>query len=147
MLDLEVRCARAPRSFLDVTIHHSVPGDGPRLSAAAQHPGAVNREAESEKRRRYPDGRAPCRVVPFALETYGRVGPSALKHLRQLARARAQDLPEGGSDAVASALLQRWGAQLSCALHRSNAERVRSALGESEVAKLRGQDLASELAR
>ena len=146
MLDLEVRSARAPRAFLDVTVHHGVPGAGPRLAAAAQHPGAVNREAESEKRRRYPDGRAPWRVVPFALETYGRLGSTALKHLRQLARARAQDLPEGGSDAVTSALLQRWGAQLSCALHRSNAERVRSALGEAELAKLRGQDLASDLA-
>ena len=98
VLDLEVRSARAPRAFLDVTVHHSVPGDGVRLAAAAEHPGAVNREAEAEKRRRYPDGRAPWRVVPSALETHGRLGTSTLKHLRGLARARAQDLPEGGGD-------------------------------------------------
>ena len=146
VLDLEVRSARVPRAFLDVTVRHSVPGDASRLSAAAATPGAVNRGAEADKRSRYPDGRAPWRVIPFAVETYGRLGDSALKHLRGLARARAQGLPEGSDDTVASLLLQRWGARLSCALHRSNAARLRSALGTAELAKARTEELSAVLA-
>ena len=36
ILDLEVRSARVPRAFLDVTVHHSVPGGAGRLAAAAR---------------------------------------------------------------------------------------------------------------
>ena len=85
--------------------------------------------------------------MPFALETYGRLGCTTLKHLRNLAKARAQDLPDGGHEEATAALLQRWAARLSVALHRSNAARLRSALGEDELAKLRGEDLAAELAK
>ncbi len=145
VLDLEVRSARVPRAFVDVTVHHSVPGDAARLAAAARSGGAVNREAEAEKRRRYPDGRAPWKVVPFAVETYGRLSTEALKHLRSLARARAQELPEGGEEA-ASALLQRWAARLAAALQRCNARRVRSALGAAEPARQRARELAEALA-
>ena len=145
VLDLEVRSARVPRAFVDVAVHHSVPGDAARLTAAARGGGAVNKEAEAEKRRRYPDGRAPWEVVPFAVETYGRLGAAALKHLRSLARARAQELPERGEE-TASTLLQRWSARISAALQRSNARRLRSALGAVEPAKLRARELAEALA-
>ena len=68
VLDLEVRSARVPRAFVDVTVLYSVPGDAARLTTAARGGGgAVNREGEAEKKRRYPDGRAPWEVVPFAL--------------------------------------------------------------------------------
>ena len=145
VLDLEVRSARVPRAFVDVTVHHSVPGDAARLAAAARGGGTVNKEAEAEKRRRYPDGRAPWEVVPFAVETYGRLGMASLKHLRSLARARAQELPEGGEES-ASALLQRWAARVSAALQRSNARRLRSSLGAVEPARLRARVLAEALA-
>ena len=106
----------------------------------------MNRTAELEKRVRYADGRTPWQVVPFAVETCGRLGPAALKYLRGLARTRAQGLPDGGDEA-ASALLQRWAARLSAALHRSNASRLRSALGAAEPARQRAKDLAAELAK
>ena len=88
------------------------------------------KEAEGDKRRRYPDGHTPFRVVPFAVEHFGRLGQTALKHLRELARERAAHLEEGGDEA-ASALLQRWAGQLSTALWRANARLLRSALGAS----------------
>ena len=79
------------------------------------------------------------------METYGWLSTAALKHLRSLARARAQELPEGGKEA-ASAFLQRWTARISAALQRSNARRLRSALGAVEPARLRARELAEALA-
>ena len=142
MLDLEVRSAQVPRAFLDVTVRHSIPGDPERLAAAAAHAGAVNKEAEADKRRRYPDGRAPWRVVPLAFETYGRLGETTLRHLRLLARAQAARLADADAE-VASQLLQRWGARLSVALHRSNAARLRSALGGAVPAAALAAELAA----
>ena len=123
----------------------AVPGSGPRLAQAAAHDGAVNKEAEATKRLRYPDRQAPCRVVPFALETYGRLGRTALLHLRKLARAQAQRLDEG-ADGATSALLQRWGCRLSVALHRANSEALRSALGKEAGAHAAKLDLGADLA-
>ena len=145
VLDLEVRGPDVPRLYLDVTVRHAVPGSGPRLAQAAAHDGAVNKEAEATKRSRYPDRQAPCRVVPFALETYGRLGRTALLHLRKLARAQAQRLDEG-ADGATSALLQRWGCRLSVALHRANSEALRSALGKEAGAHAAKLDLGADLA-
>ena len=145
VLDLEVRSARVPGAFLDVTVRHGVPGELVRLTAAARSAGSVCREAEADKRRRYPDGQAPWQVVPFAVETYGRLGVAALKHLRELARARAQSFAESGDEA-ASALVRTWAARISVGLHRSNAARLRSALGQTELTKRRREDVAAELA-
>ncbi len=89
---------------------------------------------ESDDRRvdLYPDGRTLWRVVPFALETYGRLGRSALAHLHRLARDRASNLEEGG-DAAASALVVHWSARHSTALHRANAAKIKHALGTQDV--------------
>ena len=114
--------------FFDVTLRYAVPGDAPRLRAASNCDGAVAAEAESDKRRRYQDGQTPWRVVPLAVETGGRLGNAALRHLRQLARKQAARLEEG-SDEAASSLVTRWAAWLSVALHRANAGVLRAALG------------------
>ena len=144
IVDVEFRSARIPRAFIDVTVRHSVPGDAARLAAAARGGGAVNREAEADKKRRYPDGRAPWDVIPFALETYGRLGSAALSHLRSLARTRAQ---EAGAESVEYAsVLLRWSARISAALHRSNARRIGSALGALGPARRRARELAEFLA-
>ena len=145
ILDIEFRSARIPRAFIDVTVRHSIPSDAARLAAAARGGGAVNREAEADKKRRYPDGRAPWDVIPFALETYGRLGSAALSHLRSLARTRAQ---EAGAESVeyASVLLLKWSARISAALQRSNARRLSSALGALEPARRRARELAESLA-
>ena len=117
-----------------MAVRYSVPGEQRALAAAADADGAVAQEGEADKRGRYPAGRAPWRVLPLALETAGRHGPAALKHLRWLARSRAQLLGDGPeADAAASALAARWGAELSVALHRATARQLRTALGEDRA--------------
>ena len=128
MLDLEVRSAEEPRTFFDVTVRYSVPGGAADLAAAAAHDGAVNRQAEADKRARYPRGRTPWRTVPLAVETCGRHGLAALRHLRRLARQQAASSPEGDVETT-GALVRRWGCRLSVALQRSNVARLRNALG------------------
>ena len=128
VLDQEVRSAWVPKLFLDVTVHHGVPSAGVRLAKAARSNSAANLEAEREKECRYPAERAPYKVVPLALETYGRHGQQALNHLRKLARQKAEALDEGGDEAV-SGLVLRWGCQPSVALQRANAANLRRSLG------------------
>ena len=70
-------------------------------------------EGELEKLTRYG---SPVSAISF--ETYGRLGATALKQLRRLARAQAARLDDEGQSA-ASALLQRWGCWLSVALQRA----------------------------
>ena len=147
VLDLEVQGAGLPRTFFDVTVRYSVPGDAEGLAAAAARDGAVNRKAEADKRSRYPAGQTPWRVVPLAIETCGRHGLSALRHLRKLARSRAQQLRQAGDEEAAraaSALVQRWGAELSVALHRATARQVRGALGEGLATASPARELAEE---
>ena len=79
------------------------------------------------------------------METGGRHGRTALLHLRKLARKQASKLEEGGDEA-ASALMQRWGAWLSCALHRANAKVLQEALGTEAGLKEREAGLRSSLA-
>ena len=128
ILDIEVQSPLCPRLYLDVTVHHSVPGDQGRLRAAATRNGAVNAEAEEDKFVRYPPAATPWRMVPLAVETYGRLGSCALRHLRQLARA---EVAKSGGHQMwdTHRLLSRWCARLSVALHRANARNVRRALG------------------
>ena len=102
-------------------------------------------EAEANKRRRYPDGQTPWRVVPLATETGGRHGRTALQHLRKLARKRAERLDEGAEEAV-SAMVQRWGAWLACALQSANAKVLKAALGSEEAREGREADLRAGLA-
>jgi len=144
VLDLEVQSAACPRLFLDVTVRYSVPGHAARLTAASAHDGAVNREAEAEKRARYPDGCTPWKVLPLALETCGRHGPGALKHLRKLAREKASNQAED-SEAAAAGLVQRWAARLSVALHRATARQLRSALGADQTAASTAAELNAAL--
>ncbi len=113
VLDLEVRSATVPRLFFDVTVRHSAPSGAQLLTAAAGRDGAVNHDAEGEKRRRYPEGRTPWRAVPLALETCGRHGAAALKHLRSLAKRRAERLDEGGDWASSELVLRRAAALAS----------------------------------
>ena len=143
ILDLDVRSPEVPRLLLDVTARHGVPGDEARLKSAADYDGAVNVEAERDKHTRFPAGRAPWRMLPLAVETYGRLGRTALLHLRKLARRRAQGLAEGGDSAV-SCLVLRWGCRLSVALHRGNAANLQRSLG-ADVA-VQARSLAATLA-
>ena len=74
----------------------------------------IEKEAEAKKRTRYYDGRSPWKVTPFALETFGRLGRTALANLRKLARTQAQRLMEG-ADEAANTLALRWGCRARAA--------------------------------
>ena len=135
ILDIEVQRADVPRLYLDVTVRYCVPGDDAGLAAAAGRSGAVNAAAEADKRRRYAPGRTPWGMVPLALETGGRHGPAALRHLRQLARDEAALLGEEAAPAAASALMSRWGKELAVALHKATARQLRTALGADRAGR------------
>ena len=71
-------------------------------------------------------------MVPLALETAGRHGPAALRHLRGLAREQAALLAaddEAEAETLAGQLVARWGRELSAALHQATARQLRTALG------------------
>ena len=115
-----------------------MPGDADALAAAAGRDGAVNATAEADKRRRYPAGQAPWRMVPLALETAGRHGQAALRHLRSLAREQAALLEpsdDGAAAALAGQLVAGWGRELSVALQRATARQLRTALGADDAAR------------
>ena len=146
ILDLEVQGMDRPRMYFDVTVRYCVPGDSDGLKAAAKRDGAVNAKAEGDKRLRYPAGRTPWRVVPLALETGGRHGKAALDHLRGLARMQVQRGFAGDSSAgtVTSAVIQRWGAELSVALHRALARQLCTARAAAGVAAAAVEVLAGD---
>ena len=77
-------------------------------------------------------------MLPLALETGGRHGRAALRHLRQLAAVVEEDRAE----AVCSALCRRWGAELSVALHRATARQLRSSVGCREDAAALREEVA-----
>ena len=69
-------------------------------------------------------------VVPFAVETFGRLGPSALR-LLHAARQRAAERNDSFRSWAGLALHQRWLAQLSCSLARALQTVAYAMLGES----------------
>ena len=72
---------------------------------------------EASKWRRYPavPEAGLQAVLPFAVETFGRLGPAALWLLRD-ARQRVVDSDRRFSGWFSTALVQRWHARLNCAL-------------------------------
>ena len=139
ILDLEVQSVGHPRQFLDITVRYGVPGDADGLRAAAEHDGAVNRRAESDKHSRYPRSRAPWKMTPLALETFGRHGTKALNYLRRLAREQLQhSLPDADdASSLARTQVQQWGSEISVALQRATARQLRSAAGTNGVGSYR----------
>ena len=112
-------CRDLPDLLLDVTIRH--PGAARHLDAAARVPGATARQAEKDKTARYPPsgGRS---VVPFAVETWGRLGDGAEDLLQCLAAAAAHHARRRGQDCEASGRLKSWRAILDASVQRGVAE-------------------------
>ena len=140
---LEVQGIRSQVLYFDVTVHHSVP-TGDLLVRASDGDSAAQVTAEQTKYSRYPARRCPHRVVPLAVETFGRHGPRALKYQRKLARRRAEALDENGDEAV-SCLVLRWGCQLSVALQRADVANLLRCVGAQDR-RTAGLELASGLA-
>ena len=103
------------RRFVDVVVKH--PRARRVLEAAAKRDGAAAAEGELSKLRRYPA--VPefglDAVVPFGVETFGRLGSSALRLLRA-ARGRVVESDRRFGGWLGHLLVHRWHARLSCAL-------------------------------
>ena len=103
------------RRHVDVVLKH--PRAGHLVSDAAVKAGAAAAAGEAQKLRRYPamPEVGLHEVVPFAVESFGRLGPCAVRLLRD-ARHRVEAADSRFSGRLGAALSQRWQARLSCAL-------------------------------
>jgi hypothetical protein len=102
------------RSYVDVTVTAST-ADALRLPARAQNDGQAARQREADKRHRY--NHHP-HLIPFALETHGRWGPTAEAWIRTLA-------PTAPEERATSIMELRY--NLSATLQRANADAILTA--------------------
>ena len=110
--------------LVDITITH--PFCASQQPVASMVAGSVASSAEERKWRRYPaaGGRA---VVPFAVETLGRLGDEAEMLLEQLAAAACRRASLRGRVCPASGYLKRWRASLDVITQRGVAMSLASA--------------------
>lgn len=101
--------------LVDVTIRH--PASSAYRSQAADEVGFAAKRAEEQKVERYPtkDGRS---VVPFAVETWGRIGEQGEQLLQTLAAEATRHSRSRGHQVTAGAFLRRWRAGLDAVLQR-----------------------------
>jgi len=121
--------ANGIRTYVDVTIRH--PRAQKYRARAREQDAAAARIAEQAKRVRYP-ARPEAGLLaaePFAMETFGRLGPNALKLLRE-AEQRAAELDPALRGWTRQALRQRWLALLSVQLQRGLHEAAAAAWGQ-----------------
>ena len=121
--------AEGARAHVDVTIRH--PCAAKYLTQAAVADGEAARVAEAAKRVRYPPlAEAGLQAVePFAVETFGRLGASALRFLHA-ARQRAVERDGLLRGWAGVAMFQRWLGLLSCSLQASLFEAVQAMRGD-----------------
>ena len=131
ILDLRLEAPpAAPVTYLDVVVAH--PCSETYVREAATEDGYAARQAEERKHVRYPpNARVGGRLVPLAVETFGRLGEEGLRFLRQAAgracvRTTALAVLGGeGPQAALGAWLQRQ----SVALQKHNAAALKAAAG------------------
>ena len=116
VLDLEYQ-ADDGRLWLDVSIRHSAAGSTTEVAAAARRDGEAARRGEREKHTRYPGDR----LVPFVVESGGRLGGEA----RQWLRTHVAQLP---ADTQQQELARAYKA-VSCAVQGQLARQLRKAAG------------------
>ena len=136
-----------PLVYCDVVVAH--PKARGVAAAAAASDGAAAARAEADKHRRYPDGRVPLgRLVPLAVEPYGRWGDEALRLFKAAAArtvARTAALGNLG-DTAAPAVLGSMMARLSVSLQRGNAECARAAIAEEPPVPAEAPDWEAAIA-
>ena len=117
-------------SYIDLTVRH--PLAAKYRARAAREDGAAAKIAENAKRIRYPAVAAAglLPAEPFAVETFGRLGPAALKLLHS-ARQRRVEADASLRGWAGCALFQRWLAVLSVSLQQSLFESAQAAWGAS----------------
>ena len=134
VLDLRLEAPPdAPVTYADVVVTH--PSAETYLHQAAGENSHAASQVEAGKHQRYPpggrDGSVRGRLVPLAVETYGRLGAEGLRFLRKAAgRACTRTsalavLGEEGPPAVLGAWLERQ----SVALQKNNAAALKAAAG------------------
>ena len=131
ILDLRLEAPPdAPVTYVDTKVTH--PCAASFLAGAAAEDGYAARQAEAGKHTRYrPNPRVRGRLVPLAVEIYGRLGEEGLRFLRKAAgRACARTstlavLGEEGPPVVLGAWLERQ----SVALQKNNAAALKAAAG------------------
>jgi len=131
ILDLRLEAPpAAPVTYLDTVVTH--PCAATYLHGAAGEDGFAARLAEEGKHSRYPpDPRVQGRLVPLAVETYGRLGKEGLRFLRKAAgRActRTTALAVLGGEGP-PAVLGSWLERQSVALQKNNAAAFKAAAG------------------
>ena len=91
------------------------------LGRAAVADGAAAAIAEAAKRVRYPAlaSEGLLAAEPFCVETFGRLGPAALRLLHGARQRAAERDPARLGGWAGSALLGRWMALLSCDLQKA----------------------------
>ena len=120
---------RGQRVFYDVTVCHTRAQHVVRRAAADD--GAAAKVGEERKRSRYPavPQAGLKEVTPFAVETFGRLGPAAVGVLHE-ARIRIAERDARCRGWASAALQARWFGQISCALATSLFEAAQCAWGE-----------------
>ena len=111
-----------PLVYGDVVVGH--PEGAAYLQAVADSDGAAAAGAADGKHRRYPAWALPGgRLVPFAVETFGRWGKEALDWLRGAVDAVAEVDPQVAAAGHWGkvALLNAWHTRLSIPLQKGNA--------------------------
>ena len=103
------------RRYVDVVVKH--PRAKHLVGSAADLDGTAAKAGEADKRRRYPARPefGLSEVVPFAVESFGRLGPAAERLLKE-ARHRVVAADRRFTGWLGVALCQQWQARLSCAL-------------------------------
>jgi len=139
ILDLRLEAPPdAPVTYVDTVVAH--PCSASHLHGAAGASGHAARQAEAAKHGRYPPNRqVRGRLVPLAVETYGRLGEEGLRFLRRAAgRActRTTALAVLGGEGPPAAL-GAWLERQSVALQKNNAAALKAAAGAAAT----GRDL------
>ena len=116
ILDVEY-ATEGGRCWIDVTVRHPAAGDESAVRSAGRRDGEASRRAERAKHERYPGPQ----LVPFALETPGRMGAEATAWLLAKARRLPTDMQ--------SAEMTRAYKVLSCALQTEVVRQLRRAAG------------------
>ena len=116
VLDIEFTDSNG-RCWIDVSARHPAAGDASALRAASHKDGEATRRAERAKHERYPGPQ----LVPFVVETPGRIGAEARFWLLSQVRALPDD--------IQSAELARAYKMISCAVQSDIAKQLRRAAG------------------
>ena len=103
--------------WIDVSVRHPAAGNTTNLRNAAKRDGEASRRGEREKHTRYPGQR----LIPFVMETPGRIGAEA----RFWLLSQIRELP----DDIQAYELQRAYRVINCAVQGEAAKQLRKAAG------------------